>query len=192
VANFCPNCGVKVNPEDKFCKSCGANLTGSAQIPKKESNPETPSTPYRIPSNLPKPRRRGIFDIFLDIVLNILEAVVMILKIGVVIGIAYLIYYTYNCVTGKYPNTKDQMCQAVYQFFKSPSGISSGGGSTSSGGNVQISIGCQYCAPGYCWTGEACCPISAQYYCRGRCYRSSNEAYSAGCHETIWKRWCCP
>lgn len=29
MANFCPNCGITVNPSETTCKSCGANLSSS-------------------------------------------------------------------------------------------------------------------------------------------------------------------
>ena len=192
MANFCPKCGGKVNPDDRFCKICGATLAGPAEVPKEELRPEKPPVPVQIPSKPsgpsftapiqapPKPSRSSWPAIISDILGGLIG-----------LGILYLIFYSYNCATGKYPNTQDQMCQSIYQAF---SGGGGGGGGTSGGGGgggSQVSIACQHCSPGYCWTEGHCCPSSAQFYCNGYCYRSSGDAYSAGCHQSGWTRYCC-
>jgi len=178
VPNFCPNCGVKVNPEDKFCKNCGTNLVGPVGALKEKLEPKKLPTPVHVPSKPSGPSKGG-------------EIIKVSIQIALIILFGYLIYYSYNCATGKYPNTQDQMCRFIYQTFKEIGGASSGGGGTSGSGSSKVSIGCQYCSPGYCWTGRVCCPKSAPYECNGYCYRSSGEAYRAGCHQTSWKYWCC-
>lgn len=169
MANFCPKCGKKINPGDKFCPHCGADLTGSA---------ETPSAPVQTP---PAPLKRPEPPVAIQIV----KAIIQIVIVGLFL---YWVWYSYNCAVGNYPNTGDQMCKSIYQFFKS----SGGGGTTNGNGGVKVSIGCQHCSSGYCWTGTKCCPNSAQYYCKGYCYSTSNEAYNAGCHQSSWTRYCCP
>jgi len=166
MPNFCPSCGAKVNSEDKFCKNCGANLAG----------PEKPSVPIQVSPAPSEPSRAW------EIVKGFIQIVMVIL-------FAYLIYYSFNCAMGKYPNTQDQMCQKIYQTFRAGGGGTPGGGG---GEKKPVSIGCKYCSPGYCWTGMACCPNYARYFCNGYCYRSSDEAYRAGCHQSTWKAWCCP
>jgi hypothetical protein len=178
MPNFCPKCGEKINPEDKFCKSCGATLIESVEAPKEELRPEKPPTPIQISPGPSKPSRAW------EIIKGCIQIVMVIL-------FAYLIYYSYNCATGKYPNTQDRMCQSIYQSFRGGGGTTGGGGGTTGGGSKQISIGCQHCSPGYCYVEGHCCPSSAQYYCNGYCYRSSGEAYSAGCHQSGWTRYCC-
>lgn len=32
-ADFCPNCGKKIEPDTKFCPSCGANIASYSSIP---------------------------------------------------------------------------------------------------------------------------------------------------------------
>ncbi len=167
MANFCPKCGGKINPDDIFCKNCGANLPKSV---------ETPSAPAQIP---PAPLKRSEPPASVQVV----KAIIQIVILGLFL---YWVWYSYNCAVGNYPNTGDQMCKTLYQTFKG------GGGGGGNGGDNQVSIGCQHCSSGYCWTGTACCPNSAQYYCNGHCYRSSSEAYNAGCHQSSWTRWCCP
>jgi len=192
MANFCSKCGEKINPDDKFCKSCGATLIGSVEIPKEELRPEKPPAPIQIPTKRSGPAWTYRLTNFLGVLIGI--------------GIIILILYSLGCAMGMFPNTPDQMCQSIRQAFTSGGGTTGGGGTsgggtsgggtsgggTSGGGGSQVSIGCQHCSPGYCWTGTVCCPRSAPYECNGYCYRSSGEAYSAGCHQSTWKWWCCP
>jgi hypothetical protein len=170
MANFCPKCGEKINPEDMFCQNCGAKLAKSL---------ETPSTPAQIPPVSVKSSQppAGI---------QIIKAIIQIVILGLVL---YWVWYSYGCAVGKYLGNGDQMCEQIYQFFQSDGGNGTGNGGN---GGSQVNIGCQHCSPGYCWTGTTCCPQSAQYYCNGYCYRTSNEAYNAGCHQSNWTRWCCP
>jgi len=177
MTNFCPKCGEKINPDDRFCKNCGAALIESVEAPKEELKPEKPPAPIQIPLKPSEP----------PVIIQIIKAGIQILLLGLFL---YWVWYSYGCATGKYPNTGDQMCQSIYQAFKG--GGTTGGGTTGGGGGgSKTSIGCQHCSPGYCWTGTACCPKSAQYYCNGYCYRSSSEAYNAGCHWSSWTRYCC-
>jgi len=53
VPNFCPNCGVKVNPEDKFCKNCGTNLVGSVEVLKEKLEPKKRQLRSKFPQDLP-------------------------------------------------------------------------------------------------------------------------------------------
>ncbi len=41
------------------------------------------------------------------------------------------------------------------------------------------------CSAGYCVSNGACCPVSAQYYCRGSCYVTYNNLLSAGCTSAV-------
>ncbi len=41
------------------------------------------------------------------------------------------------------------------------------------------------CSAGYCLSNGACCPSSAQYYCRGSCYVTYNNLLSAGCTTAV-------
>ena len=220
MANFCSKCGGKINPDDKFCKSCGATLIGSVEIPKEELRPEKPPAPIQIPTKPSRPSWTSTISNILGILIGI--------------GIVFLVLYSLGCGMGMFPDTQDQMCQSIRQTFrgggttygapcttsdgetglygtdgscytcsegtavKNPTGNCSGGiagvyccGAGTTGGGSQVSIGCQHCSPGYCWTGTVCCPRSAPYDCNGYCYRSSGEAYSAGCHQSTWKYWCC-
>jgi len=142
-----------------------------------ESKFEKPPVPVQIPSKRSKP------PVFIEII-----------KAGIqiffVVLILYWVWYSYNCAVGNYPNTGDQMCKSIYQAFKG-GGTTGGGGGTTGGGGSKVSIGCQHCSPGYCYVEGHCCPSSAQYYCNGYCYRSSSEAYNAGCHWSSWTRYCC-
>jgi len=157
MAKYCPNCGKKVNPTDKFCKYCGASLTESVKVPKEELKSEKPSTPVSTPS---KP---SVAEKVVKIILEI---------IGLSIGLIsiYLVWYTYGCATGRYPNTEDLACQSIYRAF------SGGGGSTGGDGGT---IAQRYCPSGYCLSNGHCCPSNYRYYCEGKCYASSNEAMSA-------------
>lgn len=170
MTNFCPKCGEKINPEDVFCQNCGAKLTKSLEIP--PTPVQTP--PASVKSSQPP---AGV---------QIIKAIIQIVILGLVL---YWVWYSYGCAVGNRLGNGDQTCEQIYQFFQS-----NGGNGTGNGGNngSQVSIGCQHCSPGYCWTGTTCCPQSAQYYCNGYCYRTSNEAYNAGCHQSSWTRWCCP
>ena len=176
MTNFCPKCGKKVNQDDIFCKNCGTNLAGSVEIPKEQLTPEKTPVPIKTPTKY--------------IVRDIIKACIQLFLTGLIL---YLIWYSYCCATGKYPNTQDRMCQSIYQAFKGGGGTSGGGGGggTTGGGGSKVSIGCQHCSPGYCYGEGHCCPSSAQYYCNGYCYRSSGEAYRAGCHQSGWTRYCC-
>lgn len=167
MVNFCPKCGQKINQEDIFCKNCGANLAVPAEAPKIQSTPEKIPVPEKTPKKY--------------IVRDIIKACIQITLLGLFL---YWVWYSYNCAVGNHPDSGDQMCQTFYQTF-------SGGGGDGGGGGKQVSIGCQHCSSGYCWTEAHCCPSSAQYYCNGYCYRSSNEAYNAGCHQSSWIRYCC-
>ena len=178
MANFCPKCGKKNNPDDRFCKNCGTNLIESVEVSKEELRPEKPPALVQIPSKRSEP----------PVFFQIIKACIQILFLGLVL---YLVWYSYGCATGKYPDTGDQMCQSIRQAFRSGGGTTGGGGGTTGGGGKQTSIGCQHCSPGYCYVEGHCCPSSAQYYCNGYCYRSSGEAYSAGCHQSGWTRYCC-
>jgi len=171
MANFCPKCGGEANPNDRFCKSCGANLVVPFEAPKEQLTPEKKPTPVKTPTKY--------------IVRDIIKACIQIAILGLFL---YWVWYSYNCAVGNYPDTGDQMCQTLYQTFKGKEGGGGGGG----GGGSQVSIACQHCSSGYCWTEGHCCPSSSQYYCNGYCYRSSNEAYNAGCHQSSWVRLCCP
>jgi len=172
MANFCPKCGKKINPGDMFCQHCGADLTESI---------ETPSTPVQSPPPAPLKRSEPPAGV------QVVKAIIQIVLVSLFL---YWVWYSYNCAVGNYPNTGDQMCKSIYQFFSSSRGGGSGG--TTGGGGTKISIGCQHCSSGFCWTGTKCCPSSAQFYCNGYCYRTSSEAYEAGCHQSSWIRYCCP
>ena len=162
MTNFCPKCGGKVNPDERFCKNCGATLIEPVEVS---------TVPMQIPTKPSKP-----------LIIQIITAGLQILLLGLFL---YWVWYSYNCAVGNYPNTGDQMCKTLYQTF-------SGGGGGGGGGGGKTSLGCQHCSPGYCWTGTACYPNSAQYYCNGHCYQSPGDAYNAGCHQSSWTRWCCP
>jgi len=105
VPNFCPNCGVKVNPEDKFCKNCGTNLVGSVEALKEKLEPKKTPTPVQVPSRPSRPSKAR-------------EIITACIQIALIILFGYLIYYSYNCATGKYLNTQDQMCQFIYKTFR--------------------------------------------------------------------------
>ena len=169
MANFCPKCGEKVDSNDKFCKNCGAETLASPDVPDEQSIPEKTAIPAKTPSKY-----------------IIRDAIKAFIQIALLILFLYWAWYAYNCAVGNHLNNGDQMCQTIYQFFSSENG-----GGNDGGGKNQISIACQHCSPGYCWTEGACCPQSAQYYCNGYCYQSSNDAYNAGCHQSNWTRWCC-
>jgi len=168
MVNFCPKCGQKSNLEDKFCKNCGASLVRTA---------ETPPALVQSPPTPPKKSRPPV----VKVIKAIIQIVILVLFL-------YWVWYSYNCAVGNYPNTGDQSCKSIYQFFHTQS---DGGGNGGGGGGQTKSIGCQHCSVGFCWTESHCCPNSAQYYCNGFCYRSSNEAYNAGCHQSSWTRYCC-
>lgn len=170
MANFCPKCGQKINLDEKFCKNCGADLTEPINISKEQLGPEKTTIPAKTPTKY--------------IVRDVIKALIQILVLGLFL---YWVWYSYNCAVGNHVGNGDQMCQSFYQAFKG--GGSSGGGG--GGGGNKVSLACQHCSPGYCWTESHCCPSSAQYYCNGSCYRSSNDAYSAGCHQSNWTRYCC-
>jgi len=178
MANFCSKCGGKVNPSEKFCKSCGANLAGTVETPK-PAPMEVPPVQFT-PTPVKPAGRRWVY--------SITNFIGMLIGIGIII----LVLYSLGCAMGMFPDTEDRMCQQIQQAFKG-SGTTGGGtsGGTSGGGGTKVSIGCQHCSKGYCWTGQTCCPSSAQYYCNGYCYHSSSEAYQAGCHQSSWTRWCC-
>lgn len=178
MANFCPECGKKINHTDKYCKECGAALIESAnQVRKKESEFEKPSIPVPVPSKPSGPAWSYVVTNILGVIIGL--------------GIIVLVLYSLGCAMGMFPDTEDRMCQSIYHALSGEGGTSGSGGSKVSGGGSQVSIGCQHCSPGSCWTGTTCCPTSAQFYCNGKCYRSSGDAYSAGCHQSSWTRWCC-
>lgn len=166
MTNFCPKCGEKINSDDKFCKNCGFDLAAPVDIPKEQPTPEKISSSKNIAR-------------------DIIKAFVQILLLGLFL---YWAWYSYNCAVGNHLDSQDKMCQTFYQLFKG-----SNKGYLPDGDNRknQVSIACQHCSPGYCWTEGHCCPNSSQYYCNGYCYRSSNEAYNAGCHQSNWTRLCC-
>ena len=153
-----------------------------------ESKPEKTPTFVQVPT--PAPIQIPSRPSGPPIIIEIIKAGIQLLVWGLIL---YLIWYSYCCATGKYPNTQDRMCQSIYQAFKGGGGTSGGGGGggTTGGGGSKVSIGCQHCSPGYCYGEGHCCPSSAQYYCNGYCYRSSGEAYHAGCHQSGWTRYCC-
>lgn len=175
MVKYCPECGKKVNPTDKYCKECGATLVESVKVKEKESKFEKKESEVQKPPASVKPPTKYV-------VRDIVKACI---QIFIVVMVLYFVWYSYNCAVGNYPNTGDQMCKSIYQFFS--------GKETNGDGDrdKQVSIGCQHCSPGYCWTGTVCCPSYAQYYCNGKCYRSSGDAYNAGCHQSSWTRWCC-
>lgn len=170
MTNFCPKCGEKVYPGDKFCKKCGTDLVKPVEVP--EERPISEKTPVSVKT----PTKYIIRDI--------IKACVQIVLLGLFL---YWVWYSYNCAVGNHPNNGDQVCQTLYQTF---SGSGGGGGGGGGKGN-QVSVACQHCSSGYCWVEGQCCPNSAQYYCNGHCYHSSNDAYNAGCHQSSWTRWCC-
>jgi len=172
MVNFCQKCGQKINPDEKFCKNCGTKLAESVV-----DIQEKPLTPKNTIS-AKNPTKY--------IVRDVVKACIQILILGLFL---YWVWYSYNCAVGNHLGNGDQMCQSFYQLFNSKATDNTSGGG---GGGTKIGIGCQHCLPGYCWTESHCCPSSAQYYCKGSCYRSSNEAYNAGCHQSSWTRWCCP
>lgn len=168
MVNFCPHCGGKFNPDDKFCKSCGANVTGAVETPK--------PAPAQIPPKRSEP----------PVIIQLIKAGIQILLLGLFL---YWVWYSYGCATGKYPNTGDQICKSFYKTFHN-GGININFDDIN-GGDNQKSIGCQHCQPGNCWVEGKCCPSTAQYYCNGGCYSTSNEAYNSGCHQSSWTRYCC-
>jgi hypothetical protein len=57
MAKYCPECGKKVNPTDKFCKSCGTSLIEPVKVQKKEPRPEKPPAPVLIPQKSMEPSK---------------------------------------------------------------------------------------------------------------------------------------
>jgi len=172
MTNFCPKCGYKINQGDVFCQNCGFSLTGSAVGQKEQLTPEKAPLPVNTPKKY--------------IIRDVIKACIQIIILGLFL---YWVWHSYGCAVGKYIGNGDQMCGQIYQFFQGGGGGNENGGN---GGNNQVGIGCQHCSSGYCWTENHCCPSSSQYYCNGYCYRSSNDAYNAGCHQSSWTRFCCP
>jgi len=54
MANFCQNCGIKVNTNWRACPDCGYNLTGVNTIPQQPTQQYNQSTPQYTPSITPK------------------------------------------------------------------------------------------------------------------------------------------
>ena len=53
MANFCSNCGIKVNPNWRACPDCGFNLIGVKSIPQQPVQQYYKSTPQYSPSDTP-------------------------------------------------------------------------------------------------------------------------------------------
>ena len=120
MVNFCPKCGGKVKPDDKFCQNCGMALIESVEVPKEEVRPKIPLAPVQPP----KPSKSKIASQIIGQIF------------GLIIGllILYLIFYSYNCATGKYPDTQDRACQSIYQTF-------SGGGARDMAHPARLAMG---------------------------------------------------
>lgn len=140
MTNFCPKCGVKVNPDERFCKNCGATLIGPVEVS---------PVPMQIPSKPSKP-----------LIIQIITACLQILLLGLFL---YWVWYSYGCATGKYPNTGDQMCQSIHQAFSGGGTTGTGGGTTGGGGGGGgcTPTGCLSYAPWYgcgtCWPDSNSC-----------------------------------
>ena len=163
MTNFCPKCGRKVNPDDKFCKNCGAILTGPTEAPKeKVTLPVTPQwrEALGIESVEMEPGKPPVFKqapkkpsgpAWTYTITNILGVL-----IG--LGIVFLVLYSLGCAMGMFPNTQDRMCQSIYQAFRGGGGTSDGEGG---GGKGCTPTGCPSTAPwygcGYCWPNSNSC-----------------------------------
>jgi len=136
MVNFCPKCGGKVKPDDKFCQNCGMALIESVEVPKEEVRPKIPLAPVQPP----KPSKSKIASQIIGQIF------------GLIIGllILYLIFYSYNCATGKYPDTQDRACQSIYQTFSGGGGKRYGASCTTSDGEKGL-----YGTDGSCYTCSA-------------------------------------
>jgi hypothetical protein len=125
MANFCPKCGEKSGPENKFCNNCGASLAVSAGTPQQAAQPASQPASAQANSVRPKP-----------LAIQIIGACLQILVWGLLL---YWIWYSYGCAVGKYPGTGDQACQWFYSTF---SGKNGGDENNNKDGTVCIPTGC--------------------------------------------------
>lgn len=171
MANFCPKCGEKINPGDRFCKNCGAALTESVKVPEPTlvQAPKKPSKSVNIIGRI----------LGLLIVLGIVAlAVLYFLGSGGGGGeicpekTGYITcgYCKEDVLSSNNPNAgKCSYCPEGSSCIGDPcSGITCSGGTSGS-----KSKGSEGCVP----TG---CPSSAPWYGCGSCWPNSNLCHSRG------------
>ena len=161
MANFCPKCGEKNNPDDRFCKNCGVKLIESAEVSKEELRPESPP---QTPAKSSEP----------PVSIQIIKACIQLVLVGLFL---YWGWYSYNCATGKYPNTGDQTCQWFHQSFSGGGGTPGGGNITPGGGNSGGGGGNK--TPKCISTG-----CGSSWYCSGSYYVGGPQVRINGCLPT--------
>ncbi len=161
---FCSKCGVKNNADDKFCKDCGAKLSGSTDSPKEEARTEQPSAPTQSPAPAP------VTPVKIPVKTQIHAVVQAIVSLFILGLVGYFLWYSYNCVVGNNRGNGDVACQSMYNFFNSSGTYVAPGGNKNGNNNP------------YCINR---CPANAPYYCTGQYYDSNGIQRSLnGCLPT--------